>query len=172
MSYISDDEFARLVSEDVKNKISSRQKQILLNPSFRNRWQRALLMLIENVENQLEDINSDREADRRRYRAMGSDGTVLLQESETAYSTRTMKIERFKFHINKRLDDVAKLIESDSVIDHEFSLNENTEMFKKAILKHRSLYKQFDIEPTGIDSALWRVLDNHWAFEELDESNI
>ena len=35
MSYeeiLNDDAFARLVSEDVKNKVSSSQKQILLNP--------------------------------------------------------------------------------------------------------------------------------------------
>jgi len=172
MSYISDDEFARLVSEDVKNKISSRQKEILLNPSFRSRWQRALLMLIENVNNQLEDISIDREADRRRYRAMGNDGTVLLQESEIAYSTRSMKIERFKFHINRRLDDVVKLIENDSLANPQSDPNKDADLFKKAIIKHRSLYEKFDIEPTDTDLALWRVLDNQWTFEGLDEGNV
>ena len=39
MPFISDDEFARLVSEDVKNKVSSRQREILLDFSNWGRWQ-------------------------------------------------------------------------------------------------------------------------------------
>jgi len=175
MFYVSDDEFARLVSEDVKNKISMRQKEILLDPNNWGRWQRALLMLIDNVDNQLEEINMDRQADRNRYEAMGRDGKTLLQESESAYSSRLMKIERFKFHINRRLDDVARLIETeptDTKVDNLSISGNDAGFFKKAIIQHRSLYEKYDIEPTGIDAALWQALDNKWVFGELNESNI
>lgn len=173
--FVSDDEFARLVSEDVKNKVSSRQKEILLSPSNWTRWRRALLILLDNVSNQLEDIKIDRESDKDRYQSMGEHGTTLFQESETAYSSRLLKIERFKFHINRRIDDVTKLIETESStskISFGLEIDDEANFLKKAITQHRILYEKFDIEPTGIDSALWRALSNEWLFEELNESNI
>ena len=60
---INDDVFARLVSEEVKNKISSVQKQILLEPENWHRWKDGLLLLIENLEIQIEGIKDDADAD-------------------------------------------------------------------------------------------------------------
>lgn len=173
--YVSDDEFARLVSEDVKNKVSSRQRQVLLDPQNWSRWQRALLLLIENLENQIADIDADQESDRRRFAAMGEDGSILLQESEFAYQSRKTKIERFKFHVNRRLDDVVRMIESgktDHVHRDVLTANSDANFYRKAIAKHRALLDEYDLEATQIDRALWRALDNEWAFEEINESNI
>lgn len=173
--YISDDEFARLVSEDVKNKVSSRQRQVLLDPQNWSRWQRALLLLIENLENQIADIDADQESDRRRFTAMGDDGSILLQESEFAYQSRKTKIERFKFHVNRRLDDVVSMIESgrpDHVSRDILTASSDANFYRKAIAKHRALLEEYDLEATEIDRALWRALDNEWAFEEINESNI
>ena len=173
--YVSDDEFARLVSEDVKNKVSSRQRQVLLDPQNGSRWQRALLLLIENLENQIADIDADQESDRRRFAAMGEDGSILLQESEFAYQSRKTKIERFKFHVNRRLDDVVGMIESgktDHVHRDVLTANSDANFYRKAIAKHRALLDEYDLEATQIDRALWRALDNEWAFEEINESNI
>lgn len=175
MSYISDDEFARLVSEDVKNKVSSRQRQVLLDPQNWNRWQRALVMLVENLDNQIADIEADQEADKKRFGSMGEDGEVLLQESEFAYKTRKTKIERFRFHVNRRLDDVTKMLEtgaSDHVRRDVLTVNSDANFYRKAIAKHRALLDEYDLEATEIDRALWRALDNEWAFEEINESNI
>jgi hypothetical protein len=173
--YVSDDEFARLVSEDVKNKVSSRQRQVLLEPQNWSRWSRALILLIENLENQILDIEADQEADSRRFSAMGEDGAVLLKESEFAYQGKKTKIERFKFHVNRRLDDVTSMIELGKV-DHIqkdiLTSNSDANFYRKAIAKHRSLLDEYDLEPTEIDRALWRALDNEWVFEEINENNI
>lgn len=173
--YVSDDEFARLVSEDVKNKISSRQRQVLLDPKNWSRWQRALLMLIENLEEQISDIDADQESDKMRFSAMGEDGSILLQESEFAYQSKKTKIERFKFHVNRRLDDVVSIIESgraDSLQRDILTISSDANFYRKAIAKHRDLLEEYDLEATEIDRALWRALDNEWAFGEINESNI
>jgi len=173
--YVSDDEFARLVSEDVKNKVSSRQRQVLLEPQNWSRWSRALILLIENLENQILDIEADQEADSRRFSAMGEDGAVLLKESEFAYQGKKIKIERFKFHVNRRLDDVTSMIELGKVdhIQKDISTSDSdANFYRKAIAKHRSLLDEYDLEPTEIDRALWRALDNEWVFEEINENNI
>jgi hypothetical protein len=173
--YISDDEFARLVSEDVKNKVSSRQRQVLLSQENWNRWQRALVMLIENLDDQIANIEADQESDRDRFGSMGEDGAVLLQEAEFAYKTRKTKIERFRFHVNRRLDDVMKMIETgglDYVGKDILTASSDANFYRKAIAKHKALLYEYDLEATEIDRALWRALNNEWAFEEINESNI
>ena len=55
---LNDDAFARLVSEDVKNKISSNQKQILLNSKNWERWKTALILLSENLDEQLFNVST------------------------------------------------------------------------------------------------------------------
>lgn len=173
--YISDDEFARLVSEDVKNKVSSRQRQVLLDPQNWTRWKRALVLLIENLDEQILNIEDDQRTDAERFGAMGEDGKILLQESEFAYRTRKTKIERFRFHVNRRLDDVMKVIEtgaSEHVNRDVLTASSDANFYRKAIAKHRALLEEYDLEATEIDRALWRALDNEWAFEEINESNI
>jgi len=83
---MNDDAFARLVSEDVKNKVSSNQKKILLNPNNWSRWKDALLALSENLEDQLFNIDSDATTDQKRYESMGE--LVLVQEAEIFYNAK------------------------------------------------------------------------------------
>ena len=174
MPFISDDEFARLVSEDVKNKVSSRQREILLDFSNWGRWQETLLMIVDNLQDQLDDIDADRDADRIRFESMGKDGLVLLQESEFAYTSRKAKIERFKFHVNRRLDDVTTIIEtgtSDGVQHDAMTTNSDANFYRKAIAKHRALIEEYKLEETEIDKALWRTLNNEWTFGDINEDN-
>ena len=170
-SLLNDDAFARLVSEDVKNKISLQQRKILLEPRNWERWQKALLILIDNLQSQIDDINSDLEADKERYEALGEDGVVLAQEAELAYSLRRTKIERFLFHVNRRLDEVSMLIDtgSDNHIQAA-ALNDaaQADFYRKAIIKHKNLLYEYDLEETAIDRALWDALDNRWTFESID----
>lgn len=170
-SLLNDDAFARLVSEDVKNKISAQQRKILLESRNWARWQKALLLLIDNLQSQVDDIDDDAEADKERYEALGEDGAVLAQEAELAYSSRKTKIERFMFHVNRRLDEVTKLIDTGSD-DHIQAMAQNdaaqAEFFRKAIVKHKDLLYEYDLEETAIDRALWDALDNRWTFESID----
>ena len=53
---ISDDMFAYMVAEDVKNKLSSSQKSILMEKENWQKWQKCLLVLINNLEEQPQRI--------------------------------------------------------------------------------------------------------------------
>lgn len=173
--YISDDEFARLVSEDVKNRLSSRQRAMLMEEQNWSRWQKALLHLVENLNEQLDNLSIDAEADFERFSSMGVDGEVLLRESEFAYKSKQSKIERFMFHVNRRLDDVTKLLETGSTShlrNEHIAASTDVNFYRKAIAKHRALLNEYDLEATEIDKALWRALDNEWAFEDINPSNI
>jgi hypothetical protein len=112
---ITDDVFARMVAEEVKNKLSPNQKETLLEPENWSRWKRALLYLLTNLEEQIEDLKIDALSDASRYRNMGKHGEKLASEAEKSYKSKIQKIERFKFHVNRRLDDVATMMETGNV---------------------------------------------------------
>ena len=163
---MNDDAFARLVAEEVKNKVGKAQKEFLMLPENWSRWQRALLALAKNLENQLLDINDDEDADRRRYEALGEDGVRLLAEAVSDYENRRKKIERFKYHVDNRVDEVTKMIALgvDSVDDELKTI----EFLRKAIKTHREMLAENDMESTSIDEALWKTLEGKWTFDDID----
>ena len=85
---MNDENFAQLVSEDVKNKVSESQRDYLMLPQNRERWKRALLALSENLDNQIDNINYDKQRDVERYVALGDDGVTLLVEAVSAFRYR------------------------------------------------------------------------------------
>jgi len=98
-----------------------------------------------------------------------------LKESNFAYTNKKTKIERFKFHVNRRLDDVTKIIETgatDNVGNDLLSVNNDANFFRKAIIKHRELLQEYDLEETEIDRALWKTLNNEWTFGDINEGNL
>lgn len=157
---MNDDMFSRLVAEDVKNRSSDMQKEFLHAPQMRDRWKRALIALSRNLEEQIHVITEDREMDSERYRSLGKDGSLLLAEAVSAYESRLSKIQRFKFFVDKRLDYVALLGEDESV-------SARVTFLESAIIKHRELMTQFDMEPTSMDIAVWAALDNKWEFDDI-----
>lgn len=168
---ISDDAFARLVSEDVKNRISSQQRKLLMERSNWLRWQEALLHLVENLKNQISDVEADAASDAERYSELGEDGQILADEAAHHYKTKKNKIERFKFHVERRLDEVSIMIASNQIIEIPES-TQQVEFLKRAILAHRSMLEEYDLEETAIDRALWAALDNRWAFDDINENAI
>ena len=64
---ISDDAFANMVAEEVKNKLSNKQRLQLLEKENWERWKETLLVLAEKLQEQIEQIEYDSEADRIRY---------------------------------------------------------------------------------------------------------
>lgn len=165
---ISDDSFAWMVAEEVKNKLSPRERQILLQPENWGKWQRCLVALVDNLDDQICRIEEDEEADSRRFASIGS--RRLQNEAESAYRGRKQKIERFKFYVNKRLDQVTAMIESGSA--PEMSGTQEVEFLRRAINQHRKMLVDNDMEDTPIDRALWAALDGHWEFDNLDLSTI
>ncbi len=170
---ISDDMFAYMVAEDVKNKLSSSQKSILMEKENWQKWQKCLLVLINNLEEQLEDLHEDETADFQRFSEIESrygSKRNLLQQAEQSYKSKRTKIERFKFHVNKKLDEITKMIETGSIM-HSTGW-EQVEFLKRAIFAHRQMLNDNDMEPTSIDEALWASLHNKWEFDNIDVSSL
>lgn len=167
---MNDDVFARMVSEEVKNKLSTSQKKILLQPENWSRWKDALLFLVENLDRQIENIEADAEADAEKYSLMGLSGKKLAAEAAREYQYRIKKIDRFKFHVNRRLDEVMMMIETGNVESSDGW--DRVAFLENAIVKHRELLREFDLEDTAVDRALWSAISGNWEFDSINESNL
>lgn len=167
---INDDIFAGMVAEEVKNKLSSNQRKELLKQENWKRWREALLALVDNLEDQVASIDEDAEADRMRYEALGKEGRRLAKEAAQAYNSRKIKVNRFLFHVNRRLDEVTNMIETGEAIQSDGW--EEVDFLRRSIIKHRSMMREFDMEETAIDRALWSTLDGKWNFDSIDASSL
>jgi hypothetical protein len=167
---MNDDAFARLVAEEVKNRVSRNQREYLNLPENWTRWQRALIALDENLDGQLTRLDEDATADRQRYEALGEDGLKLLAEAMSDYEGRRSKVDRFRFHVGKRLDEVSRMIAlgveaaGDDITAYSF--------LRKAIERHRQMLEEYDLESTPIDHALWDSLDGKWTFDQVTQDDI
>jgi hypothetical protein len=167
---VLDDTFARLVAEEVKNRVTGEQKDYLLLPENWGRWQRALVTLADNLNAQLEQIAAQETADTARYRALGNDGLKLLAESLSEYENRRKKIARFKFHVDARLDEVTRMIAlGTDAVDERLK---TVDFLRKAIEQHHSLLDEHDMEPTIIDRALWAALEGKWEFADITAADL
>lgn len=162
---MNDDAFARLVAEEVKNKVSRSQRAILLEQANWDKWKRALIALIETLHSQLDNIADDEEADKERYSRLGRDGQKLLALALSEYAQRKSKIERFRFHVERRLDEVERMIGTGVI--PEVEADQNAVLLTNAIKKHKELIERYDIEPTVIDQSLWDALDGQWTFNKI-----
>ena len=162
---MNDDAFARMVAEEVKNKISHMHKKELLDQSNWDRWQKALIALSNNIQEQIDSISADAEEDKYRYESMGSDGRRLVLEAKSAYESRLTKITRFKFHVDRRLDEVTVMLETGKQITTDGW--QEVDFLKRGISAHRSLLREFDLEDTAVDRALWALLENRWLFDDV-----
>lgn len=165
---MNDDAFARLVAEEVKNKVASTQIEYLHMPENWSRWHRALIALDRNLEGQLVKLKQDQESDSDRYRSLGEDGIRLLTEAVASYDDKIKKIERFKFHVETKIDLVTQKI-AVGVNGHSPSseMSQSETMLRNGIAAHHKLLLEFDMEPTEIDKALWALLEGKWLFESI-----
>jgi hypothetical protein len=167
---MNEDVFARMVSEEVKNKLSSSQKKVLLQPENWSRWKDALLFLSQNLDRQIENIEEDAEVDAEKYSLMGLSGKKLAAEAAREYQYRIKKIDRFKFHVNRRLDEVMMMIETGNVESSDGW--DRVAFLENAIVKHRELLREFDLEDTAVDRALWSSISGNWEFDSINEGNL
>jgi hypothetical protein len=162
---MNDDAFARLVAEEVKNRVSRSQREYLMLPENWHKWQRALVALSRNLDEQLARLKHDEEDDTRRYEALGKDGVRLLAEAISEYEGRRKKIERFKYHVDNRVDDVTRMIAlGPESADDEIK---SVEFLRRAISAHKEKMVSNNIEPTAIDRALWSALEGKWEFDDV-----
>lgn len=165
---MNSDAFAKLVAEEVKNKVSSESRKELLRQENWDKWERSLIALVDNLQSQVDRINEDIEADTDRYSAIEG-GEVLLTEALAAYDARKKKVERFRFHVENRLTQVSKMIATGVPMEEDQS--KTVALLTSAIQMHKSLMSKFDIEPTKIDQALWSALDGKWQFNNINEED-
>lgn len=166
---MTDDTFAKLVAEEVKNRVDQDTRNILLQEENWSRWEKSLIILIENLDNQLRQIEEDSQADRERYGSI-EEGHILLTEALGAYERRKKKIERFRFHVEKRLTQVSKMIATGVTMEDD--LGKTLILLKNAIKEHKKLMVEFDLEETAIDRALWDALDGYWNFDKINDEDI
>ena len=56
---IGEQEFALMVSEDIKNRADQMTKDLLRSPDNRERWKQTLIKIIKNVETRLDGLNKE-----------------------------------------------------------------------------------------------------------------
>lgn len=162
---MNDEAFSRLVAEEVKNKASEAQKKYLAMPENLDRWKRALQYLATNLEEQIQEIDRQEKVRLSQYKSLGTEGDILLAEASANSTVRRSKIDRFRFFVSAKLDEVSRIVAS---ISEENSLDD---FHRNAIKKWWSLMQEFEMEPTRIDHALYASLDGKWEFEDLSEEN-
>jgi hypothetical protein len=163
---MDDDAFSRLVAEEVKNRVTPEQREYLSLPENRDRWERALVILTDNLNNQLTDLDAREERERERYEALGTDGLKLLAEMLADVENRKKKVSRFLFHVERRIEAVHRLAAGSSEEIQERA--RLVEFLRRSIEQHRTLMIRENLEPTPIDSALWAALDGEWNFDDID----
>lgn len=167
---MNDDTFARLVAEEVKNKASRDHKAYLMLPENWARWQKALKVLISNLESQLEQIRRTEQEATEQYRHLGDEGVKIITELNIGFADRRKKIERFAYYVEQRYDEVTRMILlGTEQVDERVGM---IEFFRKAIQRHRELMNEYEMNPTAIDEALWECLDGKWGFDELTEESV
>lgn len=157
---MNDESFARIVAEDVKNNITESQREYLMLPQNRQRWKRALKALVDNLDSQIENIASDKEADTERYSAFGPAGKTMLVEANAAYDSKLNKINRFKYYVENRLIFVEGLVDEETEVSRK-------DILESAIHKYFQLLDELDFERTELDDALEYALVNN-SLEAFD----
>lgn len=150
---MNDESFARIVAEDVKNNITDNQRDYLMLPQNRERWKRALVALIENLDGQVADIEADKAADTERYSAIPG-AKALIVEACAAYDARLNKINRFKFYVQNRLTFVEGIVDDVEGMSRK-------DLLEAAIHKYLQMLDELDFERTELDDALEEALINN-----------
>ena len=164
--FVNDDEFARIVGNEVKNKVSASQREMLNLPENWDRWQHALEALLLNLDEQLREVDEREQYERARYEALGDEGAKLLVTMLGESDERKKKISRFRYHVERKLEAVRRLEATSSEAVAERA--RLVEFLRSAIERHRTLIEEVDFEPTPIDRALWGALDGRWDFDAID----
>jgi len=150
---IAEQEFALMVSEDIKNRADQTTKDILRAKGNRERWKTTLITIIKNVDARIDYLSKEAMALRATYPEFENDPAASL-------ASTIEKSERFKFHAEKRLAEVDRLI---------FLKEENPDaklsgFLKDAILMHKQLKQDYKKPIDHADVALWSAIDGKWIF--------
>lgn len=146
-------DFALMVSEDIKNKADQKTKDYLRLKENWNQWRDCIITIVETVTDKIETLNSEA----RQLRETYSD---FINDPAASISAQIEKSERFRFHAEKRLAEVDRLIMLDG--DHDPNVSLAT-FLRDAIMTHQQLKKNIDMYDT-FDIMLWDAVDGKWSF--------
>jgi hypothetical protein len=90
-----------------------------------------------------------------------------LAEAQASSEERKKKVLRFRYHVEKRLDECERINIAHDAVD-----DEDVPLLRRAIEKHREMTEGFGIDPTQIDEALWLSLAGVWKFAEIDTKKL
>ena len=94
----------------------------------------------------------------------------LSDETQRYYNEKATRINRFKYHVDRRLDEVCIMIETgESTLEDGWK---EVDFYRRAIIAHRTLMRDFDLEDTAIDRSLWECLDSKWTFDSINNDNL
>lgn len=165
--YMNDEDFAQLVALEVKKRAHPDGVKFLHKGENLSRWHRALQALINSLNHQIEGIDNQLSDLVDRFSPLGQEGEYRISESTRNLEERKRKISGFRFHVERRVDDVAKLILANN---GELSTDGSVvEFFRKAIQRHKQLMEEYEFEPTVIDEALWETLTGKWVFDDAQQ---
>ena len=66
----------------------------------------------------------------------------------------------------RHLDNLVQYCLDLLLEDGQFASRE--ELFENAIIQHKRLMEEFDMEPSAADEALWAALDGKWMFDSVN----
>jgi len=161
------EEFDRLVSEDVKNLISPEKADYLRMPSNQERWLKSLTKLTKNLDEQVEGLKQDE------ITVTQNMPSHLITEYKTESDEKRTKIGRFRFYVMQRSAEAERMIALGE--DHQDPDLKLADFLTKAITQHHEMMVEYDFEPTPIDRALWKATEGQWMFAgiaaELEDWN-
>ena len=145
-------DFEILVSEDIKNKTSSEDKQYLM--AHKEVWRDSLLVIIETVSEQIKELESEISELRSAYPDFDTGPAASINE-------KRVKANRFRFHAEKKLAEVDRMI----LLGHEPDPDTKLVHFlRDAILAHKQWHVDNELVPSEGDERLYKVLEGKWDF--------
>lgn len=146
-------EFALLVSEDVKNKADQKTKDFLRLKENWEEWRDCLITIIEAVSEKINVLSAEADQLRTTY-------SDFVTDPASSIVAQIEKSQRFRFHAEKRLAEVDRLIKLDGETDVNVSL---AAFLREAITTHRD--KKVSSGAVDIyDQMLWDSIDGKWGF--------
>jgi len=157
---VDENEFDRIVSEDVKNVLSSEQSEYLRLPHNQDQWKASLMKLIANLDEQITGLSQDE------VTVTSSLPSHMITEFKISTDEKRTKINRFRFYVLQRISECERNIALGE--DGQSEDIRLADFLRKAIEKHRSLMADHEFEPTPIDQALWSCTEGKWGFVDMD----
>ena len=145
-------DFEIIVSEDIKNKSSKTDREFL--KSHKEDWRDALLVIVQTVSHKIKELDNEIHALRSTYSGFEIDPATGLDEQRT-------KANRFRFHAEKKLAEVDRIIRLGHEPDPDTKL---IHFLRDAILAHKQWHVDNQLVPSEGDERLYKALEGKWDF--------